>query len=165
MNLLREIRNSDVFEGTSDITDVFSWTRESVRIIIFNQAEKIAVLHSVKYDYCALPGGGIEEGEALFDAAVREAKEETGCVVDNLSEVGYVMIYGWKPDRADKQFCYCAHLQGQQESPNFMPDELEREYEILWLPLKEAIEKFERERNGFVRTRDLTFLREVEGKL
>lgn len=33
-------------------------------------------------DYWTLPGGGIDDGESIFDAAVREVIEETGIYVD-----------------------------------------------------------------------------------
>lgn len=162
MKFLREIRNSDVFEGTSDITDSFSWTRESVRIIIFDESDNVAILHSKKRDYGTLPGGGIEKGETSFDAAIREAKEETGCDIYDLKEVGYIMSYNHKPDRAEKTFCYHGHLQGEKEPPNFTPDELVEEYEVLWLPLQDVIRRFEEQRPGFIRIRNLAFLRALD---
>ncbi|MBQ5849463.1 MAG: NUDIX domain-containing protein [Lachnospiraceae bacterium] len=65
--------------------------RPSVRGIIIKDG-KIAMMHSLKYDYYKLPGGGIEEGEELRDTLVREVKEESGLVVkkDSIREFGYV---------------------------------------------------------------------------
>ena len=65
--------------------------RPSVRGIIIKDV-KIAMMHSLKYDYYKLPGGGIEEGEELRDTLVREVKEESGLVVkkDSIREFGYV---------------------------------------------------------------------------
>lgn len=65
--------------------------RPSVRGIIIKDG-KIAMMHSLKYDYYKLPGGGIEEGEELRDTLVREVKEESGLVVkkETIKEFGYV---------------------------------------------------------------------------
>ena len=65
--------------------------RPSVRGIII-KGGKIAMMHSLKYDYYKLPGGGIEEGEELRDTLVREVKEESGLVVkkETIKEFGYV---------------------------------------------------------------------------
>ena len=65
--------------------------RPSVRGIIIKDG-KIAMMHSLKYDYYKLPGGGIEEGESYEETLVREVKEESGLVVkkDSIREFGYV---------------------------------------------------------------------------
>lgn len=55
-----------------------------VRIIIMNDAEEILMVrqqHEGK-DIWMVPGGGIEEGENSIEAAVREAKEETGLDIE-----------------------------------------------------------------------------------
>lgn len=50
------------------------------------------MMHSLKYDYYKLPGGGIEEGESLEDTLGREVREESGLLVkrDSIKEFGYV---------------------------------------------------------------------------
>lgn len=65
--------------------------RPSVRGIIVSDG-RVAMMHSLKYDYYKLPGGGIEEGESLEDTLVREVREESGLVVkrDTVKEFGYV---------------------------------------------------------------------------
>ena len=57
-----------------------TFVRNSARgIIISNQ--KLAMIHSMKYDYYKFPGGGIEKGEDPVAAMVRETREEAGLVV------------------------------------------------------------------------------------
>ena len=65
--------------------------RPSVRGIVIKDG-KIALMHSLKYDYYKLPGGGIEEGEELEDTLIREVKEESGLIVkkNTIKEFGYV---------------------------------------------------------------------------
>ena len=66
-------------------------TRPSVRGIIVRDG-KIAMMHSKKYDYYKLPGGGMEKGEEYKDTLVREVREESGLIVkvDTIKEFGYV---------------------------------------------------------------------------
>ena len=65
--------------------------RPSVRGIII-QDGKIAMMHSLKYDYYKLPGGGIEAGESFEETLVREVREESGLLVkeNSIKEFGYV---------------------------------------------------------------------------
>ena len=51
--------------------------RPSVRGIILRNG-KIAMMHSQKYNYYKLPGGGIEPGESLEETLIREVREESG---------------------------------------------------------------------------------------
>ena len=78
-----------------DLNDYGSYTRSFVRnsarsIIIRNG--KIAMIHSLKYDYYKFPGGGIEAGEDPVEAMIRETREEGGLVVipGSVREYGYV---------------------------------------------------------------------------
>ena len=65
--------------------------RPSVRGIIMKDG-KIAMMHSLKYDYYKLPGGGIEPGESYEDTLIREVREESGLIVhkESIKEFGYV---------------------------------------------------------------------------
>lgn len=73
-------RNGTVFE------------RPSARGIIIKD-DKIAMIHSLKYDYYKFPGGGIEAGEDKINALIREVREETGLVVLNETIKAYGMVH------------------------------------------------------------------------
>ena len=68
-----------------------SFVRNSARSIMI-KGKKIAMIHSIKYDYYKFPGGGIKDGENPVDAMIRETREESGLVVlpDTVKEYGYV---------------------------------------------------------------------------
>lgn len=85
MRLLFEMDKKDYENCTH------SFVRNSARsIIILNK--KLAMIHSMKYDYYKFPGGGIENGENPIDAMIRETREEAGLVVkpETAKEYGYV---------------------------------------------------------------------------
>ncbi|MFC1648906.1 NUDIX hydrolase [Nanoarchaeota archaeon] len=64
---------------------------------------RILLLHREKRDWYELPGGKIDEGESPKEAAKREIKEELGCDVEIIRELGekdfqeeeYIMKYNW----------------------------------------------------------------------
>ena len=68
-----------------------TFVRDSARSIIIRTG-KIAMIHSLKYDYYKFPGGGIEPKESAADALIRETAEEAGLTVipASIREYGYV---------------------------------------------------------------------------
>ena len=85
MRLLFEIDTKDYDpDGTTAI-------RPSVRGIIIKN-NRLAMIHSLKYDYYKFPGGGIENGEDPIEAMIRETQEEAGLKVipETIKEYGYV---------------------------------------------------------------------------
>lgn len=68
-----------------------TFVRDSARAVIIKNG-KIALVHSLKYDYYKFPGGGIEPGESMIDAVIRETAEEAGLTVipETVSEYGCV---------------------------------------------------------------------------
>ena len=69
-------------------------------------AVNIAVIHDGQvlltkredFEVWCLPGGGVEEGESLAEAAIRETKEETGLDVELTRLVGAYSRLGGFPD-------------------------------------------------------------------
>lgn len=66
--------------------------RPSVRGIILKEG-KIALVHSLKYDYYKFPGGGCEKNENHHATLIREVKEETGLVVISSSIKEFGMVH------------------------------------------------------------------------
>jgi ADP-ribose pyrophosphatase YjhB (NUDIX family) len=71
-----------------------------------NLAVNVAVIHEGKilltqredFETWILPSGGVEEGESLAQAAIRETKEETGLDVELTRLVGiYSRLGNWSP--------------------------------------------------------------------
>ena len=85
MRLLFNIDSQDYLQCTR------TFVRHSARSIIIKDG-RIAMVHSLKYDYYKFPGGGIEEGEDPVDTVIRETMEEAGLSVirESVAEYGYV---------------------------------------------------------------------------
>ena len=52
--------------------------------VVIKDGDKILLMHRIKNgaEYFVLPGGSVEDGESVTDAAIREAKEETGLDIE-----------------------------------------------------------------------------------
>ena len=85
MRLLFEMDKKDYENCTH------TFVRNSARSIIISH-KRLAMIHSMKYDYYKFPGGGIENGEDPIAAMIRETREEAGLVVKpkTVKEYGYV---------------------------------------------------------------------------
>lgn len=68
-----------------------SFVRDSARSVIIRDG-KVAMVHSLQYDYYKFPGGGIEKGESPVAAMIRETREEAGLTVipESVTPYGYV---------------------------------------------------------------------------
>jgi len=74
----------------------------TVGVFIFNTGDELLLLKSHKWpDKYVIPGGHVELGERIEEAAIREAKEETGLDVYDLEFINFQeFIYDpsfWKP--------------------------------------------------------------------
>ena len=71
----------------------------SVNVAVFNEAGELLLIRRSDNDNWALPGGGIDIGESLVQAGVRETLEESGveCRVTGMSGIytdpGHVILY------------------------------------------------------------------------
>ena len=69
-----------------------------VRVMMI-QNDQVLLIRQTYINGWFMPGGGVKRGETLDQAARREAHEETGATLNNLSLVGaYTNLTEWKSD-------------------------------------------------------------------
>ena len=124
-----------------------TYVRNSARSIIIVDG-KIAMVHSLKYDYYKFPGGGIEQGESPVDAMIRETREETGLVVkpETVREYGYVhRIQRSNSDETEcfvqDNFYYLCDVEKEIAAQKLDGYEREEAYTLEVVPPEIAIEK------------------------
>lgn len=96
--------------------------------------------------YWGLPAGYMELDETVEEAAIREAKEETGLEVE-LDELLGVYSFGGETQVGGVLILYAAHVVGGQVAPGddatevrlFSPDELPPDSEIAFATHRQAL--------------------------
>lgn len=85
----------------------------SVTVAVRDSSGRLLLVHRVDNDRWALPGGAMEIGESILDAAVRETYEETAVEVEVTGLVGvytdpgHVMAYD--DGEVRQEFSVCFH--------------------------------------------------------
>ena len=82
-----------------------TFVRNSARSIIIRDG-RVAMVHSMKYDYYKFPVGGIEEGEDPLEAMIRETREEAGLTVIPGSVREYGMVHRIQKSDKDDAECF-----------------------------------------------------------
>ncbi|MEO6728314.1 MAG: NUDIX domain-containing protein [Candidatus Dojkabacteria bacterium] len=139
---------------------------KNVRGIVKKEDGQVALAYYGKMDFHALIGGGVEKGEAVEDAIVREVKEETGFDSKIIDEVG--CIFEFRKDREGNNsliisYCYKLETIGVQGKLQITEHEKEIRFGLRWLSETEALKTLQEdlvstEKKGKKRERDYLFL-------
>ena len=92
----------------------------AVSAFIQDEHGKILMIRRTDNDYYSIPGGQLELGETLAQAAVREVREETGIdaevtgVIGLYSNPNHVIAYGDGEVRQEFSICFRAKALGGQ---------------------------------------------------
>ena len=117
--------------------------RPSVRGIILTEG-KIALVHSLKYDYYKFPGGGCEKNENHHATLIREVKEETGLVVISSTIKEFGMVHRiQKGDFGDTfvqdNFYYFCNVEKEVKSQNLDDYENEENFTLEFVSIEHAL--------------------------
>lgn len=110
VHALRYVRNRLWYGRVSDIG--------GVRIIVNHHGRVVLVRHWYAPGVWTLPGGGIERGESVEAAAVREVKEETGFTVTHIS--GTLGVYNGSYGKGDQ--VTVVYIDNPIDSMRFLPN-------------------------------------------
>jgi ADP-ribose pyrophosphatase YjhB (NUDIX family) len=111
----------------------------SVNVVVANEEGEILLIRRSDNDNWALPGGAIDIGESLAQAAVRETREETGidCEITGLvgiyTDPGHIILYTSDGEaRQEFSIVLTARAVSGQPTPS------DESTEVRWVPLDEA---------------------------
>jgi ADP-ribose pyrophosphatase YjhB (NUDIX family) len=97
----------------------------AVNVVVANDAGEILLIKRTDNDNWALPGGVVDIGESLPQAAIRETREETGidCEITGLSglytDPGHVILYTSNGEaRQEFSIVLTARATGGQPTPS-----------------------------------------------
>lgn len=169
MQLLKEISDKDI-NSFYNIQAKSYELRKASRAIVLNDLGQIALLFVSKNNYHKLPGGGIEEGENIEKALVREIKEEVGAEIEVLGEIGAVIEYRNEHEFLQISYCFCSKVKGTVGDQAFTDDEIQHGFELKWVDLNQSIELMKNDQPNnyvgkFIQARDLEFLKRAYEKL
>ena len=145
--------------------------RRAARAVLLNENGDIALMHVTKKNYFKLPGGGIEKGESIIQALLREVVEEAGVEAEVVDQLGMITEDRNNPNYTMHQISYCYVCKVICYGENSLDEGEARDgFVVEWHPLDKAIEllknsnpsgsEYEDYIGKYMVTRDLAFLEE-----
>ena len=139
MNILRTSQHPDIYDLTGAIL-----YRKAARGIILNDSN-ILLMYTERYHDYSLPGGGVDDGEALVEGLIRELEEETGARnIRNIEPMGVYEEYRpwYKPEHDAMHmlsYCYFCTIDAELGEPRFEDYEMANGMKVVWMNIHEAI--------------------------
>src|SRR3989344_7927434 len=120
MKLIKELKDLEVTGKDIPKLKEDYRIRIAARAIIIDNQGNIAILSTPKskHYHHKLPGGGLEEKENIEETLKREIKEEVGCEIEIIKEVGEIIEYKNKDNLKQTSYCFLAKIISKIEKPN-----------------------------------------------
>ena len=165
MKILAEITDKTVGIGGAEGLKTQYELRKSARVILLNEVGEIAIQHLQNYNFYKLPGGGVDTGETIEEAAKREVREEVGCDCEIIRPIGMIIEYREKYKLLHISYCFEATVVSPITAPAFEEDEIKAGQVNIWVTPNEAsalVKNGERTtyESHFIIPRELAFLEE-----
>ncbi|GBF75001.1 NUDIX hydrolase [Paenibacillus sp. 598K] len=140
MQLIRKITHSDFEGGTPEY--MCTVTRYGSRGVLIDDEMNVAMMHLSKNDLYKLPGGGINEGENIREAFLREIQEETGYEAEIIYELGYIEEHKNRNDFMQFSYCFIAIVTSKATPShlNLTENEMQLCMSVKWMTFDKALE-------------------------
>ena len=138
--------------------------RITARAIVMSPDNHCAVMYAAKYGIHTLPGGGVEAGESVEEALLREITEETGCTIEFYEPLGYVEENRAHADYTQISYYYIVHTEDETLHPHLTATETANGTTAMWCTPDDAYVRiatpvFERPQGKFLQARDVAALK------
>jgi ADP-ribose pyrophosphatase YjhB (NUDIX family) len=172
MKKLTTIYEKDIYPEKTAIKNVEYSDRITVKAIVLDEKNNIALIGNKQNKFLQLPGGGVEKDDYkdLKKCLIRECSEEIGCVINIFDEIGYIDDYRPRDKKHCINYCYVVQVLGQKGDPKYTENEIKIGMHTKWFTMKEAFDVFRQQKKeletgrvtfyntGFNIVRDLLFL-------
>lgn len=155
--------NDKIILGQDGLSDKVP--RLTARAIVRNQDGLYAVMYSDKFKLHSLPGGGVEDGEDVLTALRREIYEETGCVCDEIKELGIVVENRASLDYTQINYYFVVMITHTPGENHLTESEQASRTVVQWHTFEEMVrlineQEFERVQGKYLKARDVAALKE-----
>ncbi len=151
--------------------DCFTHIRVISRALVLDEEGRVALHRIHRNDifgdenYFETPGGGVDEGETLEQAVIRECKEELGEDIEVLQDLGVVKdAYNLIHRKNENHYFLCKKL--TQGEKHFVSEGDSLIQETLWVSLDEGIHLLRKQSDkgvsALVKARELPILEEAK---
>ncbi len=168
MKLINYITDNKIDSDLEETATSDEWNvRLAVRAVLLDDKKRIALMHIAKYNIYKLPGGGVDEGEDLDTAFVREMMEETGCEAKKTSSIGITIEKRDQWKMFQVSHCYIARAK-EVETLELTDEEKESGFSLHWInSIDEALELInknssERYDDKYIKERDYSILQKAK---
>lgn len=139
--------------------------RKNARAILLDDHGQIAIQHLVNHHFHKLPGGGVDDGETVEMAVLREIKEEVGCAATIIRPLGLIIEYRDKYKLLHLSYGFVCQVAGPIAETTFEASELAAGQTNIWITPTAALEHFKTDNpttyeGKFILPREATFLEE-----
>lgn len=165
MKVIQEV-NHQHLGLTKTGEDIKYEVRKAARAVLINGNRQVALLHVVKDGYYKLPGGGIEGDETIQEALKREVLEEVGADIEITHDIGMILEYRDLFEQLQISYSFLGKTNGELKGPNYTVNELAHGFQLVWLPMSEAIQTIQSYEGDkyvarFICYRDLLIIKEA----
>jgi ADP-ribose pyrophosphatase YjhB (NUDIX family) len=136
------LNDNDVFPHKQTAA-VEAWSdRRTVKIVLQNERGEIALITNPIHNCHLLPGGGIEDGESVHQAADRECREEANRAIKQPVDIGIVEEFRARDGKHYITYGVAALADASTNEDARTGNEKDLGLKVNWYPLDDVLKIF-----------------------